>query len=287
MPIYAPTLPPRPDLSRGDHPILVLLRFDLRRILRLRLGRFFGFGFAVLLLIQLATLYVKHLVNTSQGFAAVRDFANQALTHGPAYQADRLGNWLITLLWFQVALVAGGLVARDTLYRVRPLMYAHPLTPRDYLVAKGGLAALLPLAVQLPFIFLPWLMSLLIAGPNGPIWVLAPLRLVPAALLISALMGTLALGASSLAATPRAGVGWVLGISMGTGALGGMLAGLLNQTAYLALSPAALTEIWPKLLCGVPDPLFGWGPALAGTAGHLVLWTAVAWKRTRPSEAVL
>lgn len=287
MPIYAPTLPPRPDLTQGSHPSLVIMRFDFRRMLRQRMGRFFGFIFFGMLVVQICVLYFKYLVDTNAGFAAVRDFAKQVMTQGAEYQADRLPPWMLFMLWFLLAWVGGGLVARDTLHRVRPLIYAHPVRPLDYLAAKGGFAALLPFAIQLPFILIPWVVSLLIAGAKGPIWPTAPLLLIPAALLNALIMGAVAIGASSMAATPRAGVGWVLGIVLGVGGLSAMLAGLLNQPAFLALNPGVLVDAWPKLVCGVKDPMLGWGPTVLGTLFHVSLWTGIAWKRTRPSEAIL
>lgn len=287
MPIYAPTLPPRPDLTKGDHPSLVIMRFDFRRTLRQKMGRFFGFIFFGMLVVQIGVLYFKYLVDTNQGFATIRDFANNVMTKGADYQADRLPAWMLFMLWFLLAWVGGGLVARDTLHRVRPLIYAHPVRPVDYLLAKGGYASLLPFAIQLPFILVPWAVSLLIAGKNGPIWLSAPLLLIPAAILNSLIMGTVALGASSMASTPRAGVGWVLGIVLGLGGISTMLAGLLNQPYWMALNPGALVDAWPKLVCGVKDPILGWGPTVVGTILHISLWTAIAWKRTRPSEAVL
>jgi hypothetical protein len=183
--------------------------------------------------------------------------------------------------------VGGGLVARDTLDRVRPLMYAHPVTPRDYLLAKLGFATLLPFIVLLPFALLPWLMSLLLAGVNGPVWVTAPLRLLPAMAISSALMGSLAVGASSMASTPRAGIGWVLGLVLGAGTLATMIRGLTGISAVNALNPVLLAEAWPQLLVGVAHPLVAWVPAVLGTACHIGLWTYVAAKRTRPSEVVI
>jgi len=289
MPIYAPSLPPRPALDQGLPAALVIARFDIRRVLKQRVGRFFGFMFVGSLLIQLATLYVRHLLKTQSAFGGVRDFAAQVLPQGPEFHAGILtmSGWLTTLLWFQVALVGGGLVARDSLYRIRPLMYAHPVRPLDYLAAKGLFAAGLPFIILLPFAILPWGMSLLIAGTAGPISVWAPLYLVPSALLIALLMGAVTLGASSLAASPKAGFGWVLGISLGANALGGLLSGLLHQPAWMALSPQALVQAWPALLCRVTDPPLDWLPTLVGTTVHLVLWTYIAARRTRPSEAVL
>lgn len=289
MPIYAPSLPPRPALDEGLPPALVIARFDIRRVLKQRVGRFFGFMFVGSLLVQLATLYVRHLLKTQAAFGGVRDFANQVFTQGPEFHAGILtmGGWLTTLLWFQVALVGGGLVARDSLYRIRPLMYAHPVRPLDYLLGKGLFAAGLPFVILLPFVVLPWGMSMLIAGNNGPISPWAPLYLLPSALLISLLMGAVTLGASSLASSPRAGFGWVLGISLGTSALGGLLMGLLHESAWMAISPQALVRAWPALLCRVSEPPLEWIPTLIGTAFHLVLWTYLAARRTRPSEAVL
>lgn len=287
MPIYAPTLPPRPSLNQGTHPILVLLRFDLRRTLRQKLGLFFLFGFGLILLIQLAVLYFSHLVNTSGQLAGVRDFAKAILPQGAEFQADRLPEWLLWLLWFQVALIGGGLVARDTLYRIRPLIYAHPVRPLDYLLSKGVFSVALPFAVQLPFVLLPWAVSLLIAGQSGPIWPTAPLYLLPAVLAIALLMGAVSLGASSFANTPKAGIGWVLGILFGTGAVGAILAGVLNNPDYLAISPIPLTAAWPRLCCGVAAPPLHWGPVVAGTLGHILLWTWLGWARTKPSEAVI
>lgn len=286
MPIYAPTLPPEPDLRQGLPPAVVLMRFDLTRLIHQRVGRFFGFGFVALLLWKVARIYFQHLLKTNPAFRPVDDFARTILTQGADFQADLL-NPAAYLLWFLVALVAGGLVARDTLHRIRPLIYAHPVGPRDYLVAKLGFASALPAAVLLPFALLPWLMSLTLAGLQGPVWATTPLRLLPAIILMSALMGAVGIGASSLAATPRAGVGWVLGIVLGTGALAGILRGLTGLRAFDALNPVLLGEAWPQLLVGVDKPLVALGPALAGTLLHLGLWTWVALRRTRPSEAVL
>lgn len=286
MPIYTPSLPPRSFLGSGQHPVLVLLRFDFRRVLRQKLGRFFGFTFAFLLVIQSAILYFKHLVASSGNLASLRDFSNAILPQGANFQAQLIHSWLLVLLWFQVALVGGGLVARDTLHRTRPLIYAHPVTPTHYLLAKGIFAGALPLLVLLPFVLVPWGLSMLMAGLRGPIWPTAPLHLIPAVLLISALMGAVALGASSLAATPRAGLGWVLGIVLGGDALARILAGTLDNRAWLALSPTALGATWPSLLCGCENPPVPWLPALLGTAAHVALWTWIASMRTRPTEAV-
>lgn len=201
MPIHAPTLPPRPLQGEGLAPALVLARFEVRRILRQRLGRFFGFAFALVLLVDLALVYFKPMAGV----------AGQLLPQGAAFQAGLLGKVLLFLLWLQVAQVGGGLVARDTLYRIRPLMYAHPVRHLDYLLGKGLVAVGLPFLILLPFILLPWGVSLLMAGAQGPVWPTAPLHLIPAALVVSFLMGILTLGASSLASTPGGGFAWALG----------------------------------------------------------------------------
>jgi ABC-type transport system involved in multi-copper enzyme maturation permease subunit len=287
MPIYAPGLPPRPAHGQGDPPLVVLARFDLIRILRQKPWRFFGMAFLLILVIQLTTLYFRHLLDTTAQLAAMRSATAGLLSQGARFQADLLPPWLLFLLWFQVALLCGGLVARDTLHRTRPLMYAHPVTPLDYLAAKGLVAALLPLVVLVPFVLLPWALSMAIAGASGPYWPQAPLLLLPAALAVALLMGAVALGGSSLAATPRAGFAWVLGILLGTKAVGSILAWLLENRAWEALSPGRLAEAWPQLLCGMADPRLGWGPTLAGTACHLGFWILVAARRTRPGEATL
>jgi len=287
MPIYAPTLPPRPALEDGPHPIATIMRFDLKRILRAKLGRFFGFIFAFILIIRVAVLYVNHLLETKKQLAPMRDFAKDILSQGAAFQADCLPPWLLTILWFQVAIVGAGLVSRDTLYRVRPLVYAHPVRPLDYLAAKGLFATALPFAIQLPFVLVPWVLSLLIAGTSGPIWPTAPLHLLPAALIVAALMGAVTLGASAMASTPRMGFGWVVGIVLGSTALGGLVAGLTRSTAWLACSPGALVAAWPELLCGVAEPKLGWVPTILGTAAHVSLWLWIAARRTRPDEAVM
>ena len=56
MPIYAPTLPPVPDLHLGHAPALVLMRFDLARLWRQKIGRFFGFAFLMLLFWKVARI---------------------------------------------------------------------------------------------------------------------------------------------------------------------------------------------------------------------------------------
>lgn len=286
MPIYAPTLPPAPDLHLGHPPVLVLMRFDLARLWRQKIGRFFGFTFLLLLLWKVARIYVDHLLQTNQAFKPMQEFAKTILTQGADFQADLL-NPASYLLWFLVALVGGGLVARDTLYRVRPLLYAHPVSPRDYLLAKLGFAAAVPFFILLPFALLPWLMSLILAGGSGPVWVSAPLRLLPAMAISSALMGALAVGASSMASTPRAGIGWVLGLVLGAGTLATMIHGFTGFQAIDALNPVLLAEAWPQLFVGVERPLVAWLPAVLGTAFHLGLWSFVAARRTRPSEAVI
>lgn len=286
MPIYAPTLPPAPDLQHGHPPALVLMRFDFSRLWRQKIGRFFGFAFLVMLMWKVARIYVDHLLQTNQSFKPMQEFAKTILTQGADFQADLL-NPASYLLWFLVALVGGGLVARDTLYRVRPLMYAHPVGPKDYLLAKLGFASLLPFVILLPFALLPWLMSLLLAGLHGPVWATAPLRLLPAMAISSVLMGALAVGASSMAATPRAGIGWVLGLVLGAGTLASMIHGLTGFKAVDALNPIMLAEAWPQLFVGVDHPMVAWLPAILGTAFHIATWTFVAARRTRPSEAVI
>ena len=286
MPIYAPTLPPAPDLHLGQPPALVIMRFDLTRLWRQKIGRFFGFTFLLVLLWKVARIYVDHLLQTNQAFKPMQEFAKTILTQGADFQADLL-NPASYLLWFLVALVGGGLVARDTLYRVRPLMYAHPVAPKDYLLAKLGFASALPFAILLPFALLPWLMSLLLAGLHGPVWATAPLRLLPAMAVSSVLMGSVAVGASSMAATPRAGIGWVLGLVLGLGTLASMIHALTGIQAVDGLNPVMLAEAWPQLFVGVDHPLVAWVPAILGTALHIGLWTFVAARRTRPSEAVI
>ena len=69
--------------------------------------------------------------------------------------------------------------------------------------------------------FLPWAMSNLMAGKLGPVWPSAPLHLVPAAFMVSMLMGAITLGASSMASTPRAGFGWVTSSTTTVRASGG------------------------------------------------------------------
>jgi ABC-type transport system involved in multi-copper enzyme maturation permease subunit len=286
MPIFEPTLPPAPDLSLGHPPALVIMRFDFTRLWRQKIGRFFGFAFLAILMFKVSRIYLEHLLQTNDALKPMQEYAKKILTQGADFQADLL-NPVSYLLWFLVALVGGGLVARDTLYRVRPLMYAHPVTPRDYLLAKLGFASALPFAILLPFALLPWLMSLALAGVHGPVWVSAPLRLLPAMALGCALMGSLAVGASSLAATPRAGVGWVLGAVLGLGALTSMIHGLTGFKGVDCLNPVMLAEAWPQLFVGVQHPLVAWGPAILGTVLHLSLWTWIAAARTRPSEVVI
>jgi ABC-type transport system involved in multi-copper enzyme maturation permease subunit len=286
MPIFEPTLPPAPDLSLGQHPALVIMRFDAARLWRQKIGRFFGFAFLAILIFKVSRIYLEHLLQTNDALKPMQEYAKRILTQGADFQADLL-NPVSYLLWFLVALVGGGLVARDTLYRVRPLMYAHPVTPGDYLLAKLGFASALPFAILLPFALLPWMLSLGLAGIHGPVWVSTPLRLLPAMLLSCTLMGSLAAGASSLASTPRAGVGWVLGAVLGLSAVTAMIHGLTGSSLVDGLNPVMLAEAWPQLFVGVDHPLVPWGPAILGTALHLGVWTWVTAARTRPSEAVI
>jgi ABC-type transport system involved in multi-copper enzyme maturation permease subunit len=286
MPIYAPTLPPRPEGDIHIRPLLVLFRFEWQRLQRTKVGRFFGFIFVGMFLTKLIYIYVRYLLETQAALKEAQAFTNKIFAQGAEFQAGLLDP-ASYLLWFLVAMVGGGLIARDTLHRVRPLIYAHPVRPRDYLLAKLGFATALPLVILLPFVLGPWLLSLLIAGAKGPVWLSLPLHLIPAILPMSLLMGSLAIGASSMAGTPRSGVAWVLGVVLGAAAVAGMLHGLLSNSQFHALNPIVLCLAWPQLLCGVEHPILGWGPTLLGTTAHVALWIEVARRRTLPSEAVL
>ena len=286
MPIYAPTLPPRPDLTKAASPILVLAKFDLARMLRQKLGRFFGIVFLGVLAINLMVLYAKHLMVVSPDMAQLKDFAELVLPQPASFQASLLHPSMLFFLWFQAALISGGLIARDTLHRIRPLIYAHPVRPSDYVASKAISAIAVPLCVQFLFIFLPWLLSLLIAGPDGPVWPTAPLYLIPAAAINSVLIASVALGASSISSTPKSGFGWALALLFGSTAIGGILAGIFRAQAWLALSPMGLTDAWPRILCGVEGAHIPLWAAAASTSAHFFLWTYVVVSRTRPSEAV-
>ncbi len=288
MPIYAPSLPPRPELTEGSHPITVLTRFDLKRVVKRKVGFFiFGFIFLIILLIEMIVLYGKYLINTSAGLSGLKDFANKIMTQGADYQAGLIDWWMLIPLWFMMAFMVGGIVSRDSLYRIRPLIYAHPVRPQDYITAKALAAFIIPMVVMLPFVVLPWGLSLAMAGKAGPIWMSAPLYLLPAALIIGLLMAAVTLGASAMASSPRASFGWVLGIVLGTSAIGAIFSGVLSNKQWMAMSPYFLVQAWPQLIFNVSEPLLKWVPALAGTAAHIALWTWIAVARTKPSEAVL
>ncbi len=285
MPIYAPTLPPRPNLDHGQDSGMVLARFELKRLFRHKIGLFFIFGFGITLLVQVTMLYVRFQLNSQNSLRQIKDFANALLTQGPEYQAAHLHGALLFFLWLFLAVVGGGIISRDTLYRTRPLIYAHPVSPRGYLVAKAGFMAALAFAVMLPFVLLPWLLSLLIAQGNGPVWVSLPLRLIPAAAVMATLMSAVTVGTSAMAGTPRAGTAWLVGIYFGTTAIGNLMSGLMNWPEFLSLQ--ALGTAWPELLCGVSHPTLSWFTAILGTLLHGTFWLALAWSRTRPSEATL
>jgi len=286
MPIYAPSLPPRPSLNEGLPPALVLMRFDLRRVMRLKLGKFFGFLFVGILLILCAQLYFNHLMGSRRELADLKRATDAFLPQGARFQAQLLNGAMLLVLWLQAALVGGGLVARDTLHRIRPLIYAHPVTQADYLGAKLLFAAGLPFLIMTAYVILPWGLSLAIAGAAGPVWPTAPLRLLPAAALIALLMGTVTLGASSLAASPKAGFGWALGIVVGSAALGGVLGGALGDPSWHALGLGTLTKAWPRLLFGLEAEV-ALAPAIGATLLHIGLWTSIAAMRTRSGEAIL
>ena len=288
MPIYAPSLPPRPALTEGSHPITVLARFDLRRVVKRKVGFFiFGFVFLMILLIELLVMYTKYMINTSAGLSGVKEFANRILTQGANYQAGLIDWWLLVPLWFMMAFIVGGIVSRDSLYRIRPLIYAHPVRPQDYITAKALTAFTIPMVVMLPFALLPWGLSMAMAGKNGPIWMSAPLYLIPAAIIIALLMAAVTLGASAMASSPRASFGWVLGIVLGTLAIGGIFSGALGNHQWMAISPYVLVQAWPQLIFNVSEPLLKLVPTLVGTAIHIALWTWIAIMKTKPSEAVL
>lgn len=285
MPIYAPTLPPRPNLEQGQDPGVVLARFELKRLFRHKIGLFFIFGFGITLLVQVAMLYIRFQLNAKSTLRQIKDLADGFLMQGPEYQADHLHIALLFFLWLFLAVVGGGIISRDTLYRTRPLIYAHPVSPKRYLAAKTGFIAALALAVMLPFILVPWLLSLLIAHTSGPVWVSLPLRLIPAAAIMAALMSTVVVGTSAMAGTPRAGTAWIVGIYFGSSAIGSLMAGLLQWPEFLSLS--ALTVSWPQHFCGVAHPSLSLPWTLLGTLLHGTFWLALAWSRTRPSEATL
>jgi len=290
MPIYAPSLPPRPALDQGLHPALVIARFDFQRIRRQKLGMFiFGFIYLSLLMLQSFWLFTQYHLTTNQVFAEVQPLASQVQTLGADFQAWLIKVfWLVPLaLWLHMALAGGGLIAKDTLYRSRPLIYAHPVAPWHYIAAKGLFAVGLSFLIQLPFVILPWVLSLLIAGTHGPVWVTTPLYLIPAALLVSLIIGSVTLGASSLASTPRAGFAWSLSMLLGMSALGIFLKLMFGQTFWNAVNPICLCIAWPELICGDPRPILGWIPTIVGTVAHMSLFLSIIARRTRPNEATL
>ena len=62
MPIYAPTLPPRPEGEVHIHPLRVLFRFEWQRLQRTKVGRFFGFIFVGMFITKLIYIYVRYLL---------------------------------------------------------------------------------------------------------------------------------------------------------------------------------------------------------------------------------
>jgi ABC-type transport system involved in multi-copper enzyme maturation permease subunit len=264
-----------------------MARFDVARVLRQKMGRFFGFVFLAILCVQLAVLYTKHLIGQAPQLSQLKDFADQVIPTDAAFQASMLHNSTLTFLWFLMAYLGGGLISRDTLYRIRPLVYAHPVGHLDYLASKALVAFGIPFCIQLPFILLPWALSLLMAGAGGPIWPTLPLHLIPAAALTSAVMAAVALGASSMSGTPKAGVGWAVGLLLGPSAAGGVLSGLLENSSWMALSPLAVVDAWPKLMCGVEKTVMPLWLAILATAANAALWLYIAKRRTEPSEAVI
>jgi ABC-type transport system involved in multi-copper enzyme maturation permease subunit len=264
-----------------------LAKFDLARIWRQKLGRFFGAVFLGILLVRLTILYTKHLVATAPELGQLKGLADQVLPNAANFQASLLDSATMLFLWLQVTLIGGGLISRDTLYRIRPLIYAHPVRQADYLASKALVAFIIPFCIQLPFILLPWLASMLIAGVNGPVWPITPLLLIPAAALNSMVMASVALGASAIASTPKAAMGWALGIIFAPTAIGGILGGILLEPSWVALSAIALTDSWPKILCGVEKASIPLWVAIVATAANLCLWAYIARWRTKSSEAVI
>jgi len=287
MPIYAPALPPSPNIQQNKSPILVMARFDIERILRQKLGRFFGYVFLSILLIKSGIIYVQYLMNSNSQFEQVKDFASQLLPQPADFQASLLDLTMLFFLWLQIGLIGGGLISRDTSFRIRPLIYAHPVRPLDYLASKALVAFGIPFCIQLPFIFFPWLLSMFVAGPGGPVWPTAPLHLIPAAILNSVVMASVTLGASSLANTPKAGTGLVVGLFMATDFVGAILSVIYDNMAWRAISPLWLTHSWPKILCGAEKTLVPFWPAAVATVMHACLWIYIAKRRTRPTEAVI
>jgi hypothetical protein len=221
-------------------------------------------------------------------FLEAKGLADQFLPSQASLVASLIDERLMFFLWFQVAIIGGGLVSRDTLYRIRPLLYAHPVRHIDYLVAKALVAFGLPFSFQMPFIFLPWLLSLLLAGASGPIWLSAPLYLIPAAGISSLLMASVIIGASSMASTPKAGMAWIFGVMIGQTTLAGILVSLVRNKAYGGISPLILSFSWPTILCGVNrNALVPLLPAIFATIAHVCLWVFISWWRTKPSEAVI
>jgi len=234
----------------------------------------------------LAIIYTKYLLDASTLHQA-KDIADHLLPRPAALQASLLHDSMLLFLWLQSAWINGALISRDTLYRIRPLVYAHPVRPMEYLAAKAIIAAGMPFCFQLPFIFLPWLLSILLTGAGGPIWPTAPLYLVPAAALNSMVIASVTLGASSLAATPKAGMAWAFGLILGLAAIGGILFTILQKSYWKALAPMTITGSWSKLLCGVDSALVPLTPAIIATVVNVCLWAYVSWLRTKPSEAVI
>jgi ABC-type transport system involved in multi-copper enzyme maturation permease subunit len=258
----------------------------LTRILRQKLGRFFGAAFLGILSVRLIILYTKYLVATTPELDQVKGLADQILPDAANFQASLLDLATMTILWFQVAFISGALISRDTLYRTRPLIYAHPVRQIDYLASKVLVAFAIPFCIQLPFILFPWLASMLIAGVNGPVWPTTPLLLIPAAALNSMVMASVALGASSMASTPKAGMGWALALFFVPSGIAGILSGIFREPSWMAINPMMLTATWPNIMCGVKKAgIPSLWPVIIATTAHIFLWMYIARWRTRASEA--
>jgi len=202
------------------------------------------------------------------------------------YFAIQSNTAILLFVTLMAAVVGAGLIADDLASMALTLYLSRPITPADYLVAKGAiLAAVVAMVSALPLAITPIAAGLLGLFP----WAIALPALAISlglGLLLVAFFGSVALLLSSLTRRRGYAAAGMFAFAVGLTIPAQLLAGATGIRSILYISP------WNDFLAvaaaafGSPNPPIDWAPALAILLGVTAVASFVTYLRIRSMEVV-
>lgn len=192
---------------------------------------------------------------------------------------------LLLMAWF-----GAGLLAEDRRSGAHLLYFARPLTRTDYLLGKFSIVALFGVLGSM----LPGLVIITVAVAASPDWsflqqegsVIWKTLLFGGAWTI--VVSSVVLAVSSLASRRSYALAGVFAFFMFSGAISQLLARLLKDRDWLALSPVQCGIRIAEALFDLKMPVRDWNTTIAWTSWALMVgvsWAIIVW-RTRRLEVV-